>query len=181
MKLGQSTIANFVAAIAILFVMNPQPVPAQTNRSVRPEFTDYPATEIYSGTAAGPILSTPEQRRYQTRIREGVTKGRGVWTGSWKDAKERPGPNFDGHYFVIRWGCGSDCLMMAVVDAKSGRIYDPPLSGAGAELYVPMDIMGDREIDFRLDSNLMVLRNACRYARADCGVYYFGSSEKFVG
>ena len=76
-------------------------------------------------------------------------------------------------YFVIRWGCGADCLMMAVVDAETGKVYSPPLSGAGTELYVPMDIMSDRDIDFRLDSTLMVLRNACRDARTQCGVYYF--------
>jgi hypothetical protein len=99
--------------------------------------------------------------------------GRGVWSGSWKDAKEQRGPNFAGHYFVIRWGCGSDCLMMAVVDAETGKVYPSPIPGVGTELFVSMDIMSDREIDFRLDSSLMILRNACRGARAECGVYYF--------
>ena len=107
--------------------------------------------------------------------------GRGVWSGSWKDARENAGPNFAGHYIVIRWGCGSDCLMMAIVDAKTSEVHPPPLSGAGTELFVPMDIMGDREIDFRLDSALMVLGNACRTARTQCGVYYFDwKDNRFV-
>ena len=63
--------------------------------------------------------------------------------------------------------------MMAVVDAETGRVYSPPISGAGTELYVSMDPMSDREIDFRLDSTLMVFRNACQGARTQCGVYYF--------
>jgi len=63
--------------------------------------------------------------------------------------------------------------MMAVDDAENGVVYPPPLSGVGTELEVPMDIMSEREIDFRLDSTLMVLRDACRTARTQCGVYYF--------
>jgi hypothetical protein len=138
-----------------------------------PRFEDFPVTDTFKGIPATPILQTPEQKRYSTRIREGVSTGRGVWSGSWKDAKEQRGPNFAGHYFVIRWGCGSDCLMMAVVDAETGKVYASPIPGAGTELFVSMDIMSDREIDFRLDSSLMILRNACRGARTQCGVYYF--------
>jgi hypothetical protein len=137
----------------------------------RPE--DYRVTEIFNDRPSAPVLTTSEQRAYRNRIREGVTKGRGVWTGSWKDPKKEQGSNFAGHYFVIRWGCGSNCLMMAVVDAKTGTVYPPPLSGVGTELYVPMDPMSDGEIDFRINSTLMVLRNACKEARKECGVYYF--------
>jgi hypothetical protein len=138
-----------------------------------PAFRDYPATEIFNGVPAEPILASAQQRRFRTRIREGVSKGSGVWSGSWKNPIKISGPNFAGHYYVIRWGCGSNCLMMAVVDAQTGKVYDPPLSGTGEELYVPMDLLGDVEIDFQRDSSLMVLRNACREARRECGVYYF--------
>lgn len=146
---------------------------AQSSDKPIPRFEDYPVKSVFAAKPAPPVFTTPEQRRYRTRIRDGVSVGRGVWTGSWKDAKERAGPNFAGHYTVIRWGCGSDCLMMAVVDAETGTVYSPPLSGAGTDFFVPMDIMSDREIDFRLDSTLMVLRNACRKDRTECGIYYF--------
>ena len=99
--------------------------------------------------------------------------GEGVWNGSWKNPIETKRPNFAGHYFVIRWGCGADCLMMAVVDAETGKVYDTPLSGAGTELHVDMDMLGDKEIDFEPQSTLMVLRNAYRYGRSERGVYYF--------
>jgi hypothetical protein len=138
-----------------------------------PRFEDYPVVESFTGQPAIPVLTTSQQRMYRTRIREGVTHGSGVWTGTWKEAKEKQGPNFAGHYIVIRWGCGSNCLMMALVDAKTGRVYSPPLSEVGMELYVPMDMMGDKEIDFQPNSSLMVLRNACKAARKECGVYYF--------
>jgi hypothetical protein len=65
--------------------------------------------------------------------------------------------------------------MMAVVDAETGSVYDPPLSGTGSELYVPLDNLSDMKIGFRKDSSLMVLRNACRTFRNrnSCGIYYF--------
>ena len=65
--------------------------------------------------------------------------------------------------------------MMATVDAETGKVYDPPLSGVGSELYVPLDNLSEMEIDFRPDSSLLVLRNACQdfKNRKSCGTYYF--------
>ncbi len=90
----------------------------------------------------------------------------------------KPGPNFAGHYFVIRWGCGSQCVLMAIVDAKTGIVYDPPLSGDrdhDQELYLPLDNLGEAEVDIRPGSSLMVLREACTdfKDRSHCGLYYF--------
>jgi len=133
-------------------------------------------TETFSGKPADPILATPQEREYRTRIRNGVSTGSDVWSGSWHNPISKPGPNFAGHYFVIRWGCGSQCVLMAIVDAKTGRVYGPPLSSPGIqELYLPLDNLGESEVDFRLDSNLMVLREACGdfKDRSKCGIYYF--------
>jgi hypothetical protein len=148
---------------------------AQTkgSASTSMRFEDYAITQIYSGPAAEPILRTAAEKHFQTRIRKGVSEGAGVWTGSWKSPVNQKGPNYAGHYFVIRWGCGSNCLMMAIVDAQRGKVYGPPLNRGGTELYLPMDPMSDVEIDFRADSSLMVLRNACKTPRSECGVYYF--------
>jgi hypothetical protein len=65
-------------------------------------------------------------------------------------------PNFAGSYFVIRWGCGSQCVMMATVDARTGMIYEPPLAAKGS-LNVPLDNRSDMEIDPRSNSRLLVL------------------------
>lgn len=158
--------------LAVLLGCWLSPVLAQKPRAL-PRFEDFPVTQTFEGIPAIPSPGTPDQRRYRTRILEGVSGGRGVWTGSWKDAKERRGPNFAGHYFIIRWGCGSDCLMMAVADAETGKVYGSPISGGGSELFVSMDPLSDREIDFRLDSSLMIFRNACKGPRQQCGVFYF--------
>jgi len=147
---------------------------AQTPGSPVPQFEDYPATRTFKGKPAEPILGTPEQRRYRTRIRDGAMKGSDVWSGSWRNPITNGGPNFAGHYFVIRWGCGSQCVMMAIVDAETGNVYEPPLAEKGF-LHVPLDHLSEMEVDLRLDSNLIVLRNACRdfKDRTSCGVYYF--------
>jgi hypothetical protein len=143
--------------------------------AVSPRFEDYPIREVFSGTPAAPILASAEQRMYRPRIRNGAWPGIETTYGSWKNPVKHKGPNFAGHYFVIYWGCGSQCVMMATVDAKTGKVYDPPLSGAGSELYVPLDNLSEMEIDFRPDSSLLVLRNACRNFkdRKTCGMYYF--------
>lgn len=117
-----------------------------------PQFSDYLVKEIFKGTPAAPQLLTAEGRRYRSRIREGVTKG-----GDYAfDGGGQPGPNFAGHYIVVRWGCGSPCTMMAIVDAITGKIYDPPMgngfqmSGLGGGPWLP-------DTRFRLDSRLMIM------------------------
>jgi hypothetical protein len=136
-----------------------------------PDFADFKVAAEFHGPPAEPIFATAEQKRYRTRIRRGVREG--AWIGNGDSATRTTGPNFAGHLYVIRWGCGSDCLMMAVVDAENGKIYGSPLRGRDTELFVNMDIMSDRNIDIRPDSSLMILRNACRIERRECGVYYF--------
>ena len=142
------------------------------------EVSRVPVTEVFSGLPAEPLQYTPEQRRFRTRIRGRFQGIRRLERQLGSTLSGVSGPNFAGHYYVIRWGCGSNCLMMAVVDASNGRVYGPPLRGSGTdELYVPMDPSGDVEVDFRRDSSLMVLRNACRTAQRECGVYYFNFQD----
>jgi hypothetical protein len=78
--------------------------PKQTDVQA-PRFEEYPVTDIFHGIPAAPKLTTPMERLYRTRIREGVTKGIGVM----KEGIEQAGPNFAGHYIVVTWGCGSPC------------------------------------------------------------------------
>ena len=133
---------------------------ASAQNAAPPRFEQYRVVEIFHGTPADPILASSEQRNYRTRIRDGVLK--------------TPSVNFAGHYSIVRWGCGSQCVMMAIVDAKTGIIYPPPPSGTGSELYIPLDNLSDMKVDFRADSQLLVLRNACRdfRNRTTCGIYY---------
>lgn len=76
-----------------------------------PRFSEYPARGVYRGRPARVDLqSNPDARRYRTRLREGA----------------RTGPNFAGHYTVVTWGCGTECQTLAILDAKTGRVYFAP-------------------------------------------------------
>jgi hypothetical protein len=124
-----------------------------------PKFEDYPVTKIFTGTPAAPILATPQQRLYRTRIREGVSKGEGVW----RDGQEQPGPNFAGHYIIISFGCGSPCELNAIVDAATGKIYNPPISqglqlpGIAPGDPEPCPQWGQANVKFHLNSKLMTV------------------------
>jgi hypothetical protein len=78
-----------------------------------PQFDQYKVNKIYKGKPAVPVLRTPEDREYRTRIREGA----------------KAGPNFAGHYTVVDIGCGTECASFIIVDAASGRVF----SGAQKE------------------------------------------------
>ena len=143
-------------------------VAAQSHLKRLPTFEDYPVRKVFSGTPHPPILVTAEQRRFRTMIREGVEKGWGVWiNGEWGKEQHRPGPNFAGHYVVIVWGCGAPCLRMAVCDAETGEVYDPSLSAASG-FALPLLVFGnspggDAEMEYRLDSRLMIIRATPRW------------------
>lgn len=110
--------------------------------------------DIFTGTPAPPILATPEQRMYRTRIRNGVLKGEGVVADSeTKRLLTKPETNFAGKYVVIIWGCGSQCVMMAVVDTATGIVYKPPLTDQDF-WHVPLDNLSDMETWLRPDSTI---------------------------
>jgi len=148
--------------ITVLTLTVLQSAAAQTHSKLLPTFKDYPVTEVFNGTPHPPILVTQEQHRYRTRIREGVGKGWGVWiNGEWGKEQNRPGPNFAGHYVVIVWGCGAPCLMMAVCDAETGEVYNPPLSATGG-LTLPLLVFPNSagrgaDFEYRRNSQLMIV------------------------
>lgn len=143
-------------------------VSAQPATPRQPRFEDYPATQIYKGKPAPPKIVTAEQRMYRTRIREGVEKGWGVL----RDGEEQPGPNFAGDMIVVRWGCGSPCLMMAMVDAVTGDVHTLPLAMKDRSMHdtlalpwlrIGNSVGGNPEVDFRQDSRLMVIKASPDY------------------
>ncbi len=124
-----------------------------------PSFEDYPVTEVFQGKPAAPIFATPEERMYRTRIRQGVERGWGVI----RDGKEQPGANFAGHYIVIEWGCGVPCVMMVMVDARTGRVHHMPMaSGTKGSQKISIPFFGLRtaEVNFLPTSRLLTL-DAC--------------------
>jgi hypothetical protein len=72
-----------------------------------PTFQDYKVAHIYGGKPATPVLKTPEDREYRTRIRRGAAQG----------------ANFAGHYAVVILGCGTQCSSFLIVDVQNGRVF----------------------------------------------------------
>ena len=101
-----------------------------------PNFADYSGAAPFAGRNAAPVLTTPEAREFRTMIRDGA----------------RARPNFDGHYIVTSWGCGSDCETGAIVDAQTGRVVMlPVVAGTPADADAAVG-----HFAFRLDSRLLV-------------------------
>jgi len=80
------------------------------------EFSDV----VYTGKLAAPNFKTDRAAyMFRTQIRD-QCKSKGV--------------NFAGHYTVVKWGCGSDCQTVAIVDRLDGEIYYSKLSEINDEI-----------------------------------------------
>src|SRR4051794_36214809 len=71
-----------------------------------PRFEDYRVPLTFAGSAVAPDLSDPEARRFRTRLREASASG----------------PNFADHFTLVTWGCGTECHVVAVIDAVTGIV-----------------------------------------------------------
>jgi hypothetical protein len=127
------------------------------NEAIR--FDSYRTDDVFRSAPAPPKITNPIHRKYRTRIRVGVEKGWGVLRNG-IDAK---GPNFAGHMIVVRWGCGTGCAAMVFVDARTGDIYNPPLSIGRKDdqrIGLPMFQGGIAEVEYHLTSRVFKMK-AC--------------------
>lgn len=118
-----------------------------------PQFREFRAKGKYSGKNARVIL-TREDRMFRTVLRS--------------QAREKP--NFAGHYILGAWGCGTGCLMGAVIDANTGKVFWFP-----ATICCWSEIERDPNfspIQFRLDSRLVVFTGSMNET-GDLGTHYF--------
>ena len=81
--------------------------------SPRPQFGDCPASRVFSGRPADPVLITPEERRFKTVIRHGMLEGIGVADGETRRELGESGANFTGHYAIVQWG-----MRIALLDGE---------------------------------------------------------------
>jgi hypothetical protein len=129
-----------------------------------PRFKDYPA-KIFSGKNAAPNLrSDSKTKMYRSRLAQ--------W------AKEKP--NFAGHYILAYWGCGTDCTQIAIIDAKTGKIYHPTGITANVAVNVHYELLKDGDfwhgsgaIKFRPDSRLLILIGIPEERTKDRGISYY--------
>jgi hypothetical protein len=86
-------------------------------------FTKYPVKVTFHGHPVAPVLTTPDEHLFRTKIREGAAQG----------------AVFADHYGIAIWGCGSGCLQFAIVDSINGQVY-----------IFPYSVSANREIGERL-------------------------------
>ncbi len=127
-----------------------------------PRFEDYAVSSTFKGKPAAPDVKTQARaRRFRTMLRQGAAQG----------------PNFAGHYTIVGWGCGTACVELAIVDAKTGRVVFPP-----GIRYVDVNFveLGPNEpepeilpLRYRLDSRLLIVVGAPEEDDSRRGVTYY--------
>jgi hypothetical protein len=103
-------LAAFVLLGAVLGIRSrPHQVPSV------PAFANYGVDSVYHGPVAPvDLASSDKARQFRTVLKRGA----------------RRGPNFAGHLTVVTWGCGTSCIDVALVDARTGQVTQSPI-GAG--------------------------------------------------
>jgi hypothetical protein len=135
-----------------------------------PLFSDYPAEAFTGSNAKLKVGNDLEVRRYRTRLRE------------WSARKV----NFAGHYILTIWGCGTGCVQIMFIDAKSGKVFHPAGIRSNVAVNVHDEMLeGGRSwyeegsVHFQLNSELLVLVGAPEEDIARRGIsYYVWHSEK---
>lgn len=152
MKFKVSPLHLFSLVASIVFALTSLTGSALSQSRV-PQFKDYPVSEAYIGKNA-PLVLTREDKMFRTRLREA--------------AKEKP--NFAGRYIVTAWGCGTSCVMGAVVDAKTGKVHWWNFSVC-CWGYDTDDNF--QPIEFRLNSKLIVFSGARNEKDGDTGAHFY--------
>jgi hypothetical protein len=125
---------------------------SQTNSSSLPKFENFLASSEYSGTLAELRYPASMEKRYKREIRDNYVV----------ETK----PNFAGHFVLLHWSCGTACKEMAIVDARNGNIYFPPITdeGIGVPSYFlpfltyPNGGTTGPVLQFRTDSRLLIIK-----------------------
>jgi hypothetical protein len=145
-----------LATVLLLLVLSVASATGQNENPPSYPFTQYPAGRLYKGKPVPPKLITPAQREFRTVIRRGEAKG----------------PNFAGHYTVVEWGCGSNCVVFAVVDAVNGKVYDRGMPSVNDQY--PCGLL------YRLESRLFVVEKSST-PNGDCKAWlYTWEGSRFI-
>jgi hypothetical protein len=134
--------SEFLTVFAILILLVPSAV--VRSETYPPTFSDFPIKQQSIAKIAQPDVSRGRAHSFRTRLREGATQG----------------PNFAGHYTVVLWGCGTDCIEFAIVDTIDGDVYFPPFPTV--ESVIRHDdkdhpTVIPKKVEFRLDSRLLIV------------------------
>ena len=136
---------------------------------------------LFSFAASAQKTPTFAQYRVKVERKKSVTvdlashKRAKTFRTNLKNAAKEP-VNFAGHYILTNWGCGTNCSMAGIIDARTGRVYFPAqLEGYG---YALQDWEGtDEPLEYEANSKLLVLRGytggELNKDKPSGGIHYF--------
>lgn len=140
-------------------------------QSKAPEFSQYRAKVEKRSNIVVNLKSHRDANRFRTNLRNAA----------------KAGINFAGHFVLTSWGCGTNCSVGAIIDARNGKVFFPnELEGAG---YGYCELPDDNEqFVYNADSRLLVLSGFkggdLNLEKAPCGIYYYewtGTKLRKVG
>jgi hypothetical protein len=141
-------------AIFTIFVLATT-APAQGKSKDRaPRFADYPVAKLEHMRVAKPKVPNLNEDPL-LRLRDTV--------------RDDSRANFAGRYFMAVWGCGTACVVGAILEAKTGRV-NVWLPTVSSWLEVHDKFEG---IDFRHDSRLLVLSGQRAEKKGDMGRHFY--------
>jgi hypothetical protein len=128
---------------------------AQARPGTSPRFADYPASAAFAGR--NHLVLGRADLGYRSRLSE--------------VARQRP--DFAGHYVLVLWGCGAECLMGAAIDVRSGRVTWLPGDTICCWFSGPQEQAQDIDpVRYRLHSRLLVLNGLRGEREGDLGQRY---------
>ena len=130
----------------------------QGQKDLYPRLNDYPVADVFTGTPAQPKLLRRGDKLFRTMIREGAAKG----------------PNFAGHYTIAEWGCGTSCVSIAVIDAKTGDVYSGPFGILGYSSnmkYADVSEAKFEPLSYNVYSRLLIVRGCPE--DENCGSFFY--------
>ena len=117
-----------------------------------PRFEEFPVNERWHAKPAPVKLSTRSERMFKT-----------ILTNASKNEAD-----FSGHYRITYWMCGSNCAAAALIDLRTGEVFQPPLAdpnGRGWDRWIMCaGKFGGTDDEFHLDSRLMIVRCGMNYS-----------------
>ena len=146
--------ANFLRRSLFVIVLSLSAATGAAAQNRLPQFKDYAVSETPIAANAAVVLKSRDDRMFRTMLREA--------------SKEKP--NFAGHYILTAWGCGTTCMMGAVIDAKTGKVY-----WWNFTICCWSPDVDDRfqPIEFRLTSRLIVFSGARNEEDGDVGAHFY--------
>lgn len=124
-----------------------------------PKFEQYPAKAVYNGVPARIVLDTEFKRGFRTRLRHAATLP----------------ADFAGDHVLALWGCGSNCIMGAAVNLKTGYVVELPGSVSG---WLGDEDEGDK-LQYRKDSRLLIARGYINEGEEYGRFYYEFTGREF--